>query len=151
MHAFISNFHNKRFTTSQKNIVEHSRLVLFHKICPRYNVSCKNVSYHGRGVRKTSQTKVMSNEEIPESDLYASFFRILFFSFLLFGFFLKTWCITVRINKKVRICISPSKLCSMNNQSPTTERMTLSGNWFHRESSRFSRKDPIFQTRYFYR
>ena len=127
MHAFICNFDYNRFTTSRKHCGTLTAGVI-PQICPRYNVSCKNVSYHGRGVRKTSRTKVISSKEIPESDLYASFLRILFSSFLLFGFFLKTCCITVRINKKVRICISPSKLCSMNNQSPTTERMTLSGN-----------------------
>ena len=86
MHAFIGNFDNNRFNTSRKHIVEHSRLVLFRKfvqgIMSLANL-CKNVSNHGRGVRKTSQTKVMiSNKEIPESDLYASFFIILSFFFL---------------------------------------------------------------------
>ena len=85
MHAFICNFDYNRLTTSRKHIVEHSQFVLFRKfvqgIMSLANL-CKNVSYHWRGVRKTSQTKVMkSKNEIPESDLYASFLRILSFFF----------------------------------------------------------------------
>ena len=82
MHAFKDNFHNKRLTKSLKTFSgTFTASVLpqiFQGIMSRANLR-KGVSSLGRGAKKISQTTIMSNDEIPESDLQAPFIILSFF------------------------------------------------------------------------
>ena len=73
MHAVVSNFHDKRFTTFRKNFREMSRLMFFREIKqgtiyfanPR-----KGENYRKCRIKKTSKTTIMMyDDEIPESNL----------------------------------------------------------------------------------
>ena len=121
MHAFISDFHNKRFTASRKQFQEHSRLMFSHKFVHDFllldETLYKTIWLGARDFYCVIVQRSVHNKKDKQKDINLHL---------------------------TELTLLYQKLKSYNQTHDSKQT------WFHRESSRFSRKDPVFQTRCFY-